>query len=76
MSTVAGARGPVVAVMLDELVTLTPVAETPPIVTVAPARKLDPPMVTSVPPAVGPEESEMPVTLGAEETVQEFPPSP
>ena len=44
----------VVAVIVVELTNVTPVAETPPKVTVAPFWKFDPTIVASVPPAVGP----------------------
>jgi hypothetical protein len=55
----------VVAVILVELTTETPVVELPPIVTVAPLTKFVPVMLTLVPPAVGPELGEIAVTVGA-----------
>ena len=55
----------VVAVMVVELVTLTPVAALPPMVTVVPLTKFVPVMVTLVPPAVGPELGDIAVTVGA-----------
>jgi hypothetical protein len=54
-STTPSACAPVVAVMDEELTTLTPVAATPPIATVAPDRKFAPVIVTGVPPAPDPE---------------------
>jgi hypothetical protein len=56
---------PVVAVIEVAETTWTPVAATPPIVTVAPAAKLVPVMVTLVPPASGPRVGEMAATVGA-----------
>ena len=53
-----------VAVMLVALTTVTPVAAVPPKVTVAPATKSAPVMVTAVPPAVGPLVGLTPVTVG------------
>jgi len=47
------------------LTTFTPVAAVPPMVTVAPAKKPVPLMVTAVPPTVVPEVGETPVTVGA-----------
>ena len=58
----------VVAVIEVALTTLMPVAEEPPIVTVAPGTKLVPVMVTLVLPAVGPELGNILVTVGAEDT--------
>ena len=55
MSTTPAAWAEIVAVRLVELVTLTLVAATPPMVTaVFPATKLVPVMVTDVPPEMGP----------------------
>ena len=45
--------------------TTTPVADTPPTLTVAPAWKPDPLRVTTVPPAVGPLVGVSPVSVGA-----------
>ena len=56
----------VVAVIVVELVTLTPVAALPPMVTVAPLTKFVPVMVTLVPPAIGPELGDIAVTVGGE----------
>src|SRR5450631_4051328 len=53
-STSAPAWAPVVAVIVVELATFTPVAATPPTFTVAPATKFVPVMVTGVPPRAGP----------------------
>lgn len=55
-ATVAAPAVPagVVAVMLVLLTTVTPVAAVPPNVTVAPAAKFVPVIVTAVPPAVDP----------------------
>ena len=47
------------------LTTLTPVAALPPTVTVAPAAKFVPVIVTAVPPAVGPDAGATPLTAGA-----------
>ena len=47
-----------------EFGTLTPVAATPPIVTVAPETKPEPEIVTAVPPPVAPVLGEIPVTTG------------
>ena len=55
----------VVAVMDVALTTVTPVAEVPPRVTVAPLRKPVPVMVTAVPPFAVPVPGEMEVTVGA-----------
>ena len=55
----------VVAVIVVELVTLTPVAAVPPKVTEAPLTKFVPVMVTLVPPAIGPELGDIAVTVGA-----------
>jgi len=46
-------------------VTLTPVAAVPPKLTVAPARKPVPVMVTPVPPLAGPEFGAIELTVGA-----------
>ena len=46
-------------------VTLTFVAAVPPRLTVAPATKFAPPIVTTVPPVVGPVTGEMLPTVGA-----------
>jgi hypothetical protein len=54
-----------VAVIEDELATLTLVAAAPPKLTAAPDAKLAPVIVTEVPPLVGPEFGETPVTVGA-----------
>ena len=54
-----------VAVIDVLLTTVTPVAAVPPRLTVAPARKPVPVMVTGVPPAVVPEAGETPLTVGA-----------
>jgi hypothetical protein len=63
-STRLAAWAPVVATMDVEPVTLTPVAVTPPMVTVAPETKLAPVIVTAVPPAVGPKSGETSVMTG------------
>ena len=47
------------------LTTVTPVAAVPPRLTVAPAKKPVPVMLTVVPPAVVPEAGEMVLTVGA-----------
>ncbi len=54
-----------VAVIEVLLPTVTPVAAVPPIVTVAPARKPVPVIVTGVPPAVVPDVGEIELTVGA-----------
>ena len=54
----------VVAVMVVELTTTTDVADEPPSVTVAPAAKPVPRIVTACPPAVGPVAGEIAVTAG------------
>ncbi len=64
-STAPAAWAGVVQVICDDESTLTPVAGLPPNVTVAPARKLVPVMVTEVPPAVVPEAGETDETVGA-----------
>jgi hypothetical protein len=53
-----------VAVICVPLTTTTFVAAVPPIVTVAPAAKFVPVIVTAVPPAVGPVLGDMLVTVG------------
>jgi hypothetical protein len=63
--TVPAARAAVVAVIEPPLTTATFVAAAPPIETVAPGEKLFPETVMAVPPAVGPEDGETPLTLGA-----------
>ena len=55
----------VVAVMEVELTTVTPVADVPPRLTVAPAEKPVPVIVTDVPPLVLPEVGEIELTVGA-----------
>ena len=55
----------VVAVMLVALATVTPVAATPPMVTLAPATKPVPVIVMLVPPATVPEVGAALVTVGA-----------
>jgi hypothetical protein len=55
----------VVAVIEVLLTTVTPVADVPPIFTVAPERKPVPVMVTAVPPEVAPEAGEIELTFGA-----------
>jgi hypothetical protein len=55
-----------VAVICVALTTTTLVAAVPPNVTVAPAAKFVPVIVTAVPPAVGPVFGDMLVTVGAE----------
>src|SRR5215831_3368296 len=64
MSTVPAGCGPVVALMIPALTTTTPVAATPPTITVAGARKFEPTIVRTVPPAVGPKDGVDPVTAG------------
>ena len=56
----------VVAVIVVELVTLTPVAVLPPMVTVAPLTKFVPVIVILAPPAVGPELGDIAVTVGGD----------
>ncbi len=63
--TAPAACAGVVAVMVVLLVTPTPVAGVPPKLTVAPARKPVPVMVTGVPPAVVPDTGEIELTVGA-----------
>ena len=63
-SAAPAALGPVTARRLVELSAVTPVAATPPMVTVAPLAKLVPVSVTVVPPAVEPEDGEMPLMVG------------
>ena len=53
------------AVIWVALVTTTFVAAVPPNVTTAPAWNPLPVIVTAVPPAVGPDEGDTPVTVGA-----------
>ena len=55
----------VFAAMEVLLATLTPVADVPPIFTVAPERKPVPVMVTDVPPEVVPDVGEIELTVGA-----------
>ncbi len=55
----------VVAVIEVALTTTILVADTPPMVTVAPLTKFVPVIVTLVPPAVGPEAGAIAVTVGA-----------
>jgi hypothetical protein len=64
--TVPAVPAGIVALIVVELVTLTPVAALPPMVTVAPVTKLVPVMVTLVPPAVGPEGGDIAVTVGGD----------
>ncbi len=54
-----------VAVIVVLLTTLTPVAAVPPMVTVAPATKLVPVIVRTVPPAVEPDVGVTPLIVGA-----------
>src|SRR5262249_51450903 len=54
----------VVAAIVVAFTTVTPVAATPPIVTVALGTKLEPVIVTAVPPLVDPVEGEIDVTDG------------
>ncbi len=63
-STGPAACAPVTAVIDVAEATLTDVAATPPIDTVAPATKPEPVIVTGVPPAVGPELGETAVIVG------------
>jgi hypothetical protein len=58
----------VVAVIVVAFTTVTPVAAVPPMVTVAPATKFVPVIVTLVPPAIGPLEGAIPVTVGGGST--------
>jgi hypothetical protein len=55
----------VTAVIEVGLTTLTPVAATPPIVTVTPLTKPVPVIVTEVPPAIGPKVGDILVTVTA-----------
>ena len=64
-STVPAACAGVFAVIVVLLLTITPVAEAPPTVTVAPKAKLVPVIVICVPPAVGPEVGNTVDTVGA-----------
>src|SRR5205823_9167429 len=57
----------VVAVIIVLLATFTFVAALPPRVTVAPAAKFVPVIVTAVPPVAGPDVGEIPLTVGAVE---------
>lgn len=57
------APGGVVAVIVVPLTTVTPVAGTPPTVTVEPGTKPVPVIVIGVPPVVGPTPSVTPVTV-------------
>src|SRR5438105_13481494 len=61
---VPAACAPVVPLMVV-LVTVTPVSATPPIAAVAPDWKFVPPIVTAVPPVVGPVDGETVLTVGA-----------
>jgi len=63
-STVPAARGPVTAWMVVVPRTRTPVAATPPMVTVGVPLKLVPRIVMSVPPAVEPVDGEIDATVG------------
>ena len=63
--TVPAASAGVVAVIDVLLTTVTPVAAVPPKLTVAPAKKFVPVIVTPVPPAVGPVLGAIEVTVGA-----------
>jgi len=60
----------VLAVMLPLLTTATLLAFEPPNSTVAPLRKLEPEMVTAVPPAAGPVFGLTPVAMGPEDAPQ------
>lgn len=52
--------------MIDEVfITVTPVAAVPPKLTVAPAKKFAPVIVTPVPPATGPVSGAIDVAVGA-----------
>ena len=62
--TTPAACAPVSPVMVV-LVTVTLVSATPPTVAVAPDWKSEPPMVTVVPPVVGPLAGDMEPTVGA-----------
>jgi hypothetical protein len=64
--TAPAACAGVVAVIEVLLPTVTPVAGVPPKLTVAPARKCEPVIVTPVPPEAGPVAGEIAVTVGAE----------
>jgi hypothetical protein len=55
----------VVAVIVVLLTTVTPVAGLPPMLTVAPAAKFVPVIVTAVPPVVGPDAGATLLTVGA-----------
>src|SRR5438034_10133226 len=65
MFTAPAACAGVVAVIVALFTTLTPVAALPPKLTVAPATKLAPVIVTAVPPTIGPEEGATVLTVGA-----------
>ena len=69
--TAPAACAAVVAVIVVLLTTVTPVADVPPSLTVAPARKPVPVMLTAVPPAVVPDVGVIELTVGAG-----LPPSP
>ena len=64
-STAPAACIAVVAIIDVLFTTVTPVAAVPPKLTVAPARKFVPVMVTAVPPPVLPELGEIALTVGA-----------
>ena len=63
--TAPAACAGVVAVIEVLFTTVTPVADVPPSLTVAPARNPVPVMVTAVPPAVVPEFGVIALTVGA-----------
>jgi hypothetical protein len=63
--TAPAACAGVVAVIVELLTTLTPVAALPPTLTVAPATKFVPVIVTAVPPVVGPDAGATLPTIGA-----------
>jgi hypothetical protein len=63
--TAPAALAGVTAVSCVEFTKVTDVALVPPKVTVAPETKLEPVIVTEVPPVVGPDTGEMPVISGA-----------
>jgi hypothetical protein len=62
----------VLAVIVVLLTTVTPLAAPPPIVTVAPVAKPVPVIVTAVPPVIGPDVGDTPVTVGGGTYVKEF----
>src|SRR5262245_3245760 len=71
-SKVPAGCGPVRAVNCAELRRKTSVAEIPPIFTVAPLTKPEPPIVTEVPPRLDPNDGEIEVTVTPGRYVKPF----